>query len=174
MVRADKEGYVLTPCASTSPQPVAFAASARTFLDPFLHNGATEFFVDGWTDAANGDTATFVAIERADVVSGCDLPELATLVFRARGKEPPWTVDIEAHKAVLEFPGHAPVEASTWRFEDLPDGRRRFDGGAAFTLLLTPGLCHGNMAEAAFGWSAQLDAGEYAYEGCGFAGLASP
>jgi uncharacterized membrane protein len=173
MVATDKDGFALTACGAAPSRRVTFSQSASAFLDAFLHNGAKEFFIDGWMEVAPDGAANVVAIERADVVSGCDTPGLEALIVRAGAKEPAWTVEVRRDQAVLALPGSSPLVADYRPLETLPDGRRVFEGGT-FSLLLTPGFCRGNMAEAAFGWTATVDFGDEELEGCGFFGRAEP
>jgi uncharacterized membrane protein len=168
-----KDGYGLTACGETTQQIVTFDDAAKTYMDQFFKNGAKQFFVDGWAVMGADGTHHFTAIERADVEgTSCDEKDLSLSIFRARGTEPFWNVDVTPQGVTLTRPEKPDLTADYAPLEKTADGGRKFTSDK-FTLTLTPGFCHDNMAEATFGWDATVTVGSDTLKGCGFAGLVS-
>jgi putative lipoprotein len=165
-----KDGYGITPCGDAVQKIVTFDGGAQTYMDEFFKNGAKEFFVDGWATVDADGTAHFTTIERADVQGTCDEKDLSMSLFRARGNEPFWNVDVTPQGVTLQRPDQPDLKADFAPLEKTADGGRKF-ASEAFTLTLTPGFCHDGMSEATYGWNATVTAGADTLKGCGFAGL---
>jgi putative lipoprotein len=172
-----KDGYGLTVCGDTRQLIVGFKPGAQAVLDDFLKGGAKEFYLDGWGTTDAQARPQFDRIERIYTEGpGCDEKDLGLSLFRARGNEPFWAVDVGPTGVKLERPDQPELVVEYQPLEQLPDGGRKFAADTAegrFELVLTPGTCKDGMSDTVYGWNASLKLGTNEMKGCAFAGLMS-
>jgi uncharacterized membrane protein len=172
-----KDGYGVTVCGDTQQKIITIAPEAQPVLDKFLAGGAKEFFLDGWGTTDEQGATKIIALERVYTEGpGCDEKDISLSLFRARGNEPGWSVDVQPSGVIIQRPGAEPVTAEYQPLEKLDAGVRRFvnempNGKVEFTL--TPGICSDGMSDTVYGWTASLKVGDEAMAGCGFSGLVS-
>ena len=171
-----KDGYGLSLCGDPQQRIVTFAPEAQATLDGFLAGGAKEFFLDGWGQEVDGKTQ-YTSIERIYTEGpGCDEKDLGLVLFRARGNEPFWSVDVAPAGIVVQRPDEEPITIEYQPLEKTADGGRHFTADSTagkFELTLTPGKCSDGMSDSVYGWNAAITIGEQAYKGCAFSGLMS-
>jgi len=172
-----KDGYGLTVCGDTRQLVVGFSPEAQAVVDGFLAGGAKEFFLDGWGTTDAQARPQFSSIERIYTEGpGCDEKDMGLSLFRARGNEPFWAVDVSPSGVKLERPDQPGLVAEYQPLEKMDGGGRRFaattDQGP-LELVLTPGKCSDGMSDTVYGWNATLTLGGTEMKGCAFAGLMS-
>ena len=171
-----KDGYGLTVCGDTRQLVVGFTPEAQATLDGFLAGGAKEFFLDGWGQEVDGKPQ-FSTIERIySEGPGCDEQDLGLALFRARGNEPFWSLDVTPSGVNLQRPDQAMLTAEYQPLEKAADGVRHFIGDTAegkLELTLTPGKCSDGMSDTVYGWSAVAKIGDQQLKGCAYTGLVS-
>jgi uncharacterized membrane protein len=172
-----KDGYGFTLCGDTAQQVASFTPDAQKALDAFLAGKELkEFFVDGWGSTDANGRPNFTGFERlAPLEQGnCDEKDLSNSLFRARGNEPFWSVDVTPQGVKFERPDQPTVTFEYQPLEKAADGGRRFaaeNSDGKLTLTLTPGACSDGMSDVAYGWNATASFGDQMLKGCGFAGL---
>jgi len=172
-----KDGYGVTVCGDTQQKIITIAPEAQPHLDKFLAGGAKEFFLDGWGTTDEQGATKIIALERLYTEGpGCDEKDISLSLFRARGNEPGWSVDVQPSGVIITKPGAEPVTAEYQPLEKLDAGVRRFVsetpiGKVEFTL--SPGICSDGMSDTVYGWNASLAMGDEKLSGCGFSGLVS-
>ena len=171
-----KDGYGLTVCGDPQQKIVTFTPEAQAVIDGFLAGGAKEFFLDGWGNEIEGKPQ-FVSIDRVySEGPGCDEKDLGLALFRAKGNEPFWSIDVTPSGVVLTRP-----ETETLTFEYQPlakadDGTRTFKSELPdnkLELTLVPGKCSDGMSDAVYGWTATGTINGTAFKGCAYSGLVS-
>jgi putative lipoprotein len=172
-----KDGYGLTVCGDTRQLIVGFKPEAQAVLDEFLKGGAKEFFLDGWGTTDAQARPQFDKIERIYTEGpGCDEKDLGLSLFRARGNEPFWSVDVGPAGVKVQRPDQPELVAEYQPLEKLDGGGRKFAGktdAGDVELVLTPGTCKDGMSDTVYGWNASLKVGATEYKGCAFSGLMS-
>jgi uncharacterized membrane protein len=172
-----KDGYGITVCGDSQQRIASFSPEAQAALDRFVAGGAKEFFLDGWgTNDANG-RPHFTSIERIySEGPGCDEKDISLSLFRARGNEPFWSVDVTPSGVVVERPDVQPITFEYQPLEKTADGARRFVSESPegkIDLTLTPGSCSDGMSDTVYGYTAVAKVGDQELKGCGFSGLVS-
>ena len=172
-----KDGWGLTVCGDPAQKIVTFTPEAQATLDGFLAGGAKEFHLDAWGNDNDGKPE-IVAIDRVYTEGpGCDEKDLGMALFRAKGNEPFWSVDVTPSGVILTRP-----EKETLTFEYQPldkaeDGTRTFksellnDGKIELTLV--PGKCSDGMSDTVYGWNATAIVDGEQLKGCAYSGLVS-
>jgi putative lipoprotein len=173
-----KDGYGMTICGDPQQKIVTFSPDAQAALDKFIAGGAKEFFLDGWgTNAPDGHPQIDVIERIYSEGPGCDEKDISMSLYRARGNEPFWSVDVSPTGVVLERPDNQPLTMEYQPLEKLDGGVRRFVNetppNGKFELTLTPGLCSDGMSDTVYGFNATAKIGTEEYKGCGFSGLVS-
>lgn len=182
-------GWMLQPCdgsravaaADASPQAQLAAVLAELGFGrlPQIH-------LDAWGRREPGsDRLLLQRLNRAGTEMRCAPPALQ---FTAQGNEPDWQLAADARGLTLRRPPSArqwPAAALHWQWRgDRPDqaGARLAtrSGAGILQLTLTPGLCRDSMADAAYGFRAQLqlarsapgrqDARRHELDGCAYLG----
>jgi putative lipoprotein len=172
-----KDGYGITLCGDTAQKIASFTPAAQATLDAFLAGkDAKEFFVDGWGTSDAEGKPQFTQFERLapQGQGSCDEKDLSNSLFRARGNEPGWSVDVTPQGVILTRPDVPAITFEYAPLEKTPTGGRHFaaensDGKLDFTLA--PGQCSDGMSDVVYGWNATATFGEQTLKGCGFAGL---
>ena len=172
-----KDGWGLTVCGDPAQKIVTFTPEAKATLDGFLAGGAKkEFFLDAWGNDHDGKPE-LVAIDRVYTEGpGCDEKDLGLALFRAKGNEPSWSVDVTPSGVILARPEH---ETLTFEYQPLAKddkGVRTFKGempDGKLELTLTPGKCSDGMSDTVYGWTATALADGEQLKGCAYSGLVS-
>jgi uncharacterized membrane protein/predicted small lipoprotein YifL len=172
-----KDGYGLTVCGDTRQLIVGFKPGAQAVLDDFLKGGAKEFYLDGWGTTDSEARPQFDRIERIYTEgAGCDEKDLGLSLYRARGNEPSWSLDVGPSGVKLERPNLPELVAEYQPLEQLDGGGRRFaadTGQGKLEVVLTPGTCKDGMSDTIYGWNASVKLGAEEMKGCAFSGLMS-
>jgi len=183
-------GLQLRPCAGSgtqraidvSPESMVTAVLAELGLD---RRG--EIYVEAFGRVVDG-AAMFERLNRAGVEMRC--PEAGhSARWQAQGNEPFWALRAEGDRTTFSQPGEPPVAHPaidpTWRWRG---GRRDRAGAHLFSrteagvieAVLLPGICRDTMAEAAYGYRAEVILGSATarrtFSGCAYlgAGTAPP
>jgi len=172
-----KDGWGLTVCGDPAQKIVTFTPEAQATLDGFLAGGAKkEFFLDAWGNDNDGKPE-LVAIDRVYTEGpGCDEKDLGMALFRAKGNEPFWTVDVTPSGVIITRPEH---ETLTFEYQPLAKddkGVRTFKGempDGKLELTLTPGKCTDGMSDTVYGWNAMAVIDGEQLKGCAYSGLVS-
>jgi putative lipoprotein len=171
-----KDGWGLTVCGDPQQRIVTFAPDAQVVLDGFVAGGAKEFFLDGWGREVDGKPQ-FANIERIYTEGpGCDEKDLGLALFRARGNEPFWSLDVTPSGVNLQRPDQALVTAEYQPLEKAANGVRHFVGDTPegkLELTLTPGKCSDGMSDTVYGWTAVARFKDQDLKGCAYSGLVS-
>ena len=171
-----KDGWGLTVCGDPAQKIVTFTPEAQATLDGFLAGGAKEFYLDAWGNDNDGKPE-LVAIDRVYTEGpGCDEKDLGMALFRAKGNEPFWSVDVTPSGVIITRP-----EKETLTFEYQPlskadDGTRVFKGempDGKLELTLVPGKCSDGMSDTVYGWNAKAVIDGEELKGCAYSGLVS-
>lgn len=171
-----KDGYGLTVCGDTQQRIVTFKPAAQAVVDGFVAGGAKEFFLDGWgTDIDN--KPVFESIERIYTEGpACDEKDLGMALFRVKGNEPSWALDVTPSGITLQRPDAENATAEYQPLEKAADGTRHFVGdtqSGKLELTLTPGKCSDGMSDTVYGWNATATIEQTTLKGCGYSGLVS-
>jgi uncharacterized membrane protein len=147
-----------------------------------LDRGA--LYVEAFGRVVDG-TAQIERLNRAGIEMRC--PDAGTrLRWQAQGNEPFWALRAEESRTAFAQPGEPPVAHPsidlTWRWRE---GRRdqarahlfsQTEAGS-FEALLTPGICRDTMADAAFGYRAEVTiasaTARRTFSGCAYLGAGS-
>jgi putative lipoprotein len=171
-----KDGWGLTVCGDPQQKIITFKPEAQAVLDGFLAGGAKEFFLDGWGNEIDGKPE-FVSIDRVYTEGpGCDEKDLGMALFRAKGNEPFWAIDVTPSGVILQRPDQ---ENLTFEYQPLAkadDGTRTFKSELPdnkLELTLVPGKCSDGMSDAVYGWTATGTINGEAFKGCAYSGLVS-
>jgi uncharacterized membrane protein len=171
-----KDGWGLTVCGDPAQKVVTFSPEAQATLDGFLAGGAKEFFLDAWGNDNDGKPE-LVAIDRVYTEGpGCDEKDLGMALFRAKGNEPFWSIDVTPSGVIIARPEH---ETLTFEYQPLAkadDGTRTFKGempDGKLELTLVPGKCTDGMSDTVYGWNATAMIDGEQLKGCAYSGLVS-
>ena len=171
-----KDGWGMTVCGDPQPKIITFKPEAQAVLDGFVAGGAKEFFLDGWGRNVEGNPE-FVSIDRIYTEGpGCDEKDLGLALFRAKGNEPFWSIDVTPSGVILQRPDHETRTAEYQPLEKSADGVRHFAGDTPegkLELTLTPGKCSDGMSDTVYGWTATASINGEQLKGCAYSGLVS-
>jgi uncharacterized membrane protein len=171
-----KDGWGLTICGDPAQKIVTFTPEAQAVLDGFVAGGAKELFLDGWGRNRDGKPE-FATIDRIYTEGpGCDENDLGMALFRAKGNEPFWAIDVSPSGVILQRPDHPTQTAEYQPLDHAADGVRHFSGDTQegkLELTLTPGKCTDGMSDTVYGWSATASINGEALKGCAYSGLVS-
>jgi uncharacterized membrane protein len=171
-----KDGWGLTVCGEDTQRIVTFKPEAQAVLDGFLAGGQKEFFLDGWGHDVGGKPE-FVSIDRVYTEGpGCDEKDLGVALFRAKGNEPFWSIDVTPSGVILQRPEEESLTAEYQPLETADGGVRHFIGDTTagkLELTLTPGTCSDGMSDTVYGWNATASINGTPLKGCAYSGLIS-
>lgn len=170
-----KDGYGLTLCGETAQRILDLDPAAQAAFDSFLATGAHEFQVDAWGLPEGNGHLRLSAVERLYTEgAGCD-EKLDGFDFRAHGTEPFWGLDLGGGQLRFSRPDTGDLAGA---MKDLGEdsGVRRFEADTAegkLSARIAPGACNDGMADAYFGWTAEVSLGDQKFKGCAYAGVGS-
>lgn len=151
--------------ATNSGDPVFFELRGR--FDPAPQTGF---------GAAYASQITVFQVRRAALEGPACNEDLRSIVFRARGNEPFWSVDIGfggiafsdfGRSLRLFFPYAAPIVSDQeWRYQSA----NKDDGTHEITVIIREGECTDSMSGAYFTFAANVEVDGRAYTGCAMEG----
>jgi uncharacterized membrane protein len=187
---ADAAGLQLRRCADGAMQRVIDVSPENMVTAVLTDLGLDrrgEMYVEVFGRVVDG-VAMFERLNRGGAEMRC--PEAgAGLRWQAQGNEPFWALRADAERTSFLQPGEAPVAHPsidlTWRWRGgRPDQARAYlysqTEGSRFEAELTPGICRDTMADAAYGYRAQVTVADRrsrrTFSGCAYlgAGTAPP
>jgi uncharacterized membrane protein len=167
-----KDGFGLVLCGEDTQRIAVLEPAAQGLLDGFLGNGAHEFQFDGWGDLVGMDKVHVTALDRVyGEGPGCDEKD-GGFAFRAHGTEPFWGLDVGSQELVLSRPEHPALAAPAKELAET-HGIRSFEAmtpEGRLTARFSRGNCNDGMADAMFGWRAEVTLGAQAFTGCAYGG----
>ncbi len=170
-----KDGYGLTLCGETNQRILDLDEPAKAAFETFMATGAHEFRVDAWGLPEGDGHLRLSSVERLYTEgAGCD-EKLDGFDLRAHGTEPFWGLDVAGGQLLLSRPGQGALTGAA-RDLSADDGTRKFEADTVEGKLVAsfaPGACNDGMADAYFGWTAEVSLGAQHFKGCAYAGVGS-
>lgn len=181
---ADAAGLRLRPCADGAMQRVIDVSPENMVTAVLTDLGLDrrgEMYVEVFGRMVDG-VAMIERLNRGGAEMRC--PDVGTgLRWQAQGNEPFWALHADSERMSLLQPGEAPMAHPsielTWRWR----GGRRDQAraylysqteGSRFEAELTPGICRDTMADAAYGYRAQVTVADArtrrTFSGCAYLG----
>jgi uncharacterized membrane protein/uncharacterized lipoprotein NlpE involved in copper resistance len=185
-LRRAGSGWMLTPCDGGAAQPardLSVESTLSAVLADLGFNRRNAIHVEAFGREVDG-VLHLERLNRAGTEMGC---ATGTLQWQAQGNEPFWSLRADDARLALLQPGApevaVPAVPLAWQWRDNRADRAsaRIDlrtEATALTVTLTPRLCRDTMADAVYGFSAEVSirasgsATARRFTGCAYLGSA--
>lgn len=159
--------WLLTRCDAPQPHAVRDVSPESMITAVLTDLGFDErdgFYIEAFGRVVD-DVIQFERLNRAGREMGCPSPAAAALQWQAQGNEPFWSLRSTAERLVFAQPGRdlaVPPVPLTWRWRDgRADRAQGFINAQTeatkLAVVLSPGICRDTMADAAYGFRAEVD-----------------